>query len=255
MQNQIDNLRNADSGQAEINKLTDMLAKANDTISDLQKQLDELKKNPVVTTPDDNTSEEPDKAPDKLSTPVFTMYKTIYLGYKYRIQLSNTKGYKVSFQSSDDKIAKVDKSGIITSVKKGKAIITCTVGNSYTYKIVVTAADGKGSATLNLIAPNIQTTGSTPTLLMYKQVKKGSSTQLKLSGLDNNAEVTYVNANSNVAAISMDGTTGTITGVQKGNTDVLAIVTQGNQHYIYYIKIRVDDGTKDSDMWEYLTAS
>jgi len=90
---------------------------------------------------------------------------------------------------------------------------------------------------------------------MYKQVKKGSSTQLKLSGLDDNSEVTYVNANSNVAVISMDGTIGTITGVQKGNTDVLAIVTQGNMHYIYYIKIRVDDGTKDTDMWEYLTAS
>ena len=255
LQNQIDNMRNADGSQAEINKLTDMLAKANDTISGLQKQMDELKKNPVVTTPDDNTSEEPDKAPDKLSTPVFTMYKTIYLGYKYRVQLSNTKGYEVSFQSSDDKIAKVDKNGIITSVKKGKAIITCTVGNSYTYKIVVTAADGKGDATLNLIAPEIQTTGSTPVLLMYKQVKKGSSTQLKLSGLDDNSEVTYVNANSNIAVISMDGTSGTISGVKKGNTDVLAIVTQGNRHYIYYIKIRVDDGTKDADMWEYLTAS
>jgi chromosome segregation ATPase len=192
LQNQIDKLKNAGGSQAEIIKLTDMLIKANGTISDLQKQLEEIKENPVVTVPEDNTSEEPDKVPNKLITPVFTMYKTIYLEYKYRVQLSNTKGYKVSFKSSDDKIAKVDKNGIITSVKNGKAIITCTVGNSYTYKIVVTAADGKGNATLNLITPKIQTTGGSPVLLMYKQVKKGSSTQLKLSGLDDISEVTYV---------------------------------------------------------------
>lgn len=251
LQNQIDMLKNAGS-QVEIIKLTDLLAKANDTISGLQKQLEGLKNNPVVAVPDDDTSEEPDKGPGKLNAPIFTMYKTIYLGYKYHVQLSNAEGYEVSFQSSDDNIAKVNKDGIITSVKKGKATITCTVGDSYTYKIVITAADGKGDATLNLITPKIQMTGSTPMILMYKQVKTGYSTRLKISELDKSSKVTYLNSNSDIAVISKDGT---ISGISKGSTDILAIVTQGNRHYIYYIKIRVDDATTDTDMWEYLTAS
>lgn len=221
--------------QDEITKMTGKLDKTKDIISKLKKQL-----------------EEGSKVPGKLNAPVFMMYKTIYLGYNYRVQLSNTNGYEVSYRSSDSKVAKVNKNGTITSVKKGKAIITCTVGDSYTYKIVVTVANGKDKATLNLIAPKIQTTGNTPVLLMYKQVKKGSSTKLNISGLDDNAEVTYVNSDSNVAVISKDGT---ISGVNQGSTDILAIVTQGNFHYIYYVKIRVDDATIDTDMWEYLTAS
>lgn len=240
LQKQIEELLKADGSQNEIiklqdeiTKLTSKLDKAKDVISNL-KQL-----------------EEGSKVSGKLNAPVFMMYKKIYLGYDYRVQLSNTNGYEVSLRSSNNKVAKVNKNGMITSIKKGKAVITCTVGNSYIYKIVVTVADGKGKATLNLIAPKIQTTGCTPVLLMYKQVKKGSSTKLKISGLDKKSEVTYVNVNTKVAVISKDGT---ISGISKGSTDVLAIVTQGNLHYIYYVKIRVDDATVDADMWEYLTA-
>lgn len=242
LQKQIEELQKAGGRQNEIIKLQDeitnlasKLDKAKDVICNLKERM-----------------EEGSKVSGKLNSPVFIMYKTIYLGYDYRVQLSNTNGYEVSFRSSDNKVAKVNKNGMITSIKKGKAIITCTVGNSYIYKIVVTVADGKGKATLNLIAPKIQTIGSTPVLLMYKRVKKGYSTKLKISGLDKKSEITYVNVNTKVAIISKDGT---ISGISKGSTDVLAIVTKGNLHYIYYVKIRVDDATVDADMWEYLTSS
>ena len=39
----------------------------------------------------------------------------------------------------------------------------------------LTVADGKGKATFNLIAPEIQTNVRTPVFLMYKLVKKGYS--------------------------------------------------------------------------------
>jgi hypothetical protein len=87
---------------------------------------------------------------------------------------------------------------------------------------------------------------------MYKQVKVGASTKLDIVGLTEDTKVTYVNVDSNIANISADGV---IKGLEKGSTDVLAIVTQGGQSYIYYIKVRVDDGTQDSNMWTYLTAA
>ncbi|SHO54174.1 Ig-like domain-containing protein [Anaerocolumna xylanovorans] len=261
LNHQIADLDSTDGSQAEITKLTDQLDKAKNVICNLQQQLEDLKQIPViVVTPDDSTPENSDGAgitennqePDKLNTPVFTMYKTVYFGYSYLIQINNADGKALSFSSSDNMVAKVSKTGLITTIKNGKAIITCTAGNNYVCKIVVTVADGKGLATLNLITPKIQTMDENPVLLMYKQVKKGSSTKLRISGLDKGAKVTYINMDSNVAIISKDGV---ISGVNKGDTDIWVIVTQGNLHYIYYVKIRVDDGTRDSDMWDYLIAA
>ena len=187
------------------------------------------------------------------TSPIFTMYKTIYLGYDYQVQLANVTG-DVTYKSSDANIAKVNKNGLITSVNEGKAIITCSVKGkrSYTYRIVVTIADGKGSPTLNLVTPPIQATGDSPVLIMYKQLKVGTSTKLSISGLDKDATVMYINMDSDIAVASKDGT---ITGITKGSTDVMAIVSKGDINYIYYIKIRVDDGTKDTNMWTYLTAA
>ncbi len=181
------------------------------------------------------------------TSPIFTMYKTIYLGYDYQVQLANVTG-DVTYKSSDANIAKVNKNGLITSVKEGKAIITCSVKGkrSYIYRIVVTIADGKGSPTLNLFTPPIQATGDSPVLIMYKQLKVGTSTKLSISGIDKDATVTYINMDSDIAVVSKDGT---ITGITKGSTDVMAIVSKGDINYIYYIKIRVDDGTKDTNMW------
>lgn len=59
---------------------------------------------------------------------------------------------------------------------------------------------------------------------MYKQFKKDSSTKLKINGLGDNSEVTYVNTEYNIAVVSKNGT---ILGISKGSTDVLVIVTQG----------------------------
>lgn len=261
LNHQIADLDSTNGSQAEIAKLTDQLDKAKEVIHDLQQQLEDLKQIPViVVTPDDSSPENADGAgikennqePDKLNIPVFTMYKTVYLGYSYQVQISNAGDEKLSFSSSDNKVAKVSKGGLITTVKNGTAIITCTAGNGYICKIIITVADGNGEATLNLITPKIQTTDENPILLMYKQVKKGLSTKLIISGLGDDAKITYINMDSTVAVISKDGT---ISGVNKGSTDILAIVTQGNLHYIYYVKIRVDDGNRDSDMWEYLTAA
>jgi len=70
--------------------------------------------------------------------------KIIYKGYKeYKIQMKNlSEGAAVLFTSNNTKVAKVNgKSGIVTPVNKGKAIITIKIkqnGKSYTDKINIT---------------------------------------------------------------------------------------------------------------------
>lgn len=62
---------------------------------------------------------------------------TIEVGRTYTLKVNGTKE-KVTWSSSNTKIAKVDKSGKVTGVKKGSATITATVGGKkYTCKVTV----------------------------------------------------------------------------------------------------------------------
>ena len=189
----------------------------------------------------------------KLINPVFTLNKTIYLGYEYQVQLTNLgKDSKITYSSSNRKIAKVDKSGTITAVSQGKAIITGTVKqgkDTYKYILNVTVSDGKGDPTLNMITPDISSTGDTPVLMLYKQIKKDSQTKLEMTEVSKDAIVTYLTSNSKIATVSREGF---ITGKQKGTATITVLITQGGKQYIYLVKVRVDDGTKDEEMYEYL---
>lgn len=69
--------------------------------------------------------------------------KTLYRGYKnYQIKIENLKkGSTVSYTTSNSKVAKVSKSGIISPIGKGKAIITINIkqnNKSFKDKINVT---------------------------------------------------------------------------------------------------------------------
>lgn len=78
------------------------------------------------------------------AAPVPTSEKvTLYTGYKnYRIVMKNLqKGSKVTYSSSNQKVATVTKRGVISPVAKGKAVITVTVvqlKKNYQSKITVT---------------------------------------------------------------------------------------------------------------------
>lgn len=185
--------------------------------------------------------------------PVFTLNKTVYLGYDYQVQFTNLgKDSKISYTSSNSKIAKVNKSGIITAVSQGKAVITGTVKQGtevYQYILKVTVSDGKGDPTLNMMKPNISSTGDTPIIVLYKQVKKNAQTKLELTGVSQDAIVTYLTSDAKTVGVSREGV---ITGKQKGTGTITVLISQDGKQYIYLVKVRVDDGTKDEDMYEYL---
>ncbi len=184
--------------------------------------------------------------------PVFEMNKTIYKGYQYQVQFANSEDSVINFRSSDNKVAKVNKQGVITAVAKGKAVITGTVKlnkNIYQYVLNIAVTDGKGEPTLNLLRPDISYTGDTPVLLMYKQIKKNAQTRLEISSIKKDALVSYMTSDSRIVTVTKDGI---LKGIQKGSADITALVMQDGKQYVYLVKVRVDDGTKDEEMYEYL---
>jgi chromosome segregation ATPase len=185
-------------------------------------------------------------------TPNFTMSKLIYTGSDFKLNLSGVPtDAKVSYKSSQKSIATVSKAGQIKAIKAGKAIITGSVtgiANPYKFTINVTVSN-EDKKTLNLKDEAIQTSSDNPVLVTYKLVASGEKTKLSLTG-SQDATVTYVSSDSSIVTVSADGT---LNGIDKGYATVTAILSQDGVIYTYVIRVRVTDGTADSNMWSYLT--
>lgn len=205
-----------------------------------------LNKTDIANTEEDNQIR-------KVDIPIFEMDKTIYKGYNFKLNLLNvTKDMDVSYQSSDTKVAKVNKNGVISSVQNGKSRVTGTIidkGHVYKFIINVTVKDGNGRRTLNQNPIQSVFVANTPILYSYKLLNKGKETTLKISNLVQDAKVTYFNSDKSVISITSKGV---VQGIEKGNSLVRIKVEQGNLTYFYVVQVRVTDGTPDLTMWDYL---
>ncbi|MGN1418330.1 MAG: Ig-like domain-containing protein [Acutalibacteraceae bacterium] len=135
---------------------------------------------------------------------------------KATVSPSNTTNKKVSWSSSDTKVAKVDKNGKVTAVGKGSAVITCKPadgggGTAAKCKITVTKTD--------VIGVSISDTKIT--------LKPGQKYTLLAKALPDNASdktLTWSSSNTNVATVSSSGV---VTAKSKG---------------ICFIKVTAKDG-------------
>lgn len=123
---------------------------------------------------------------------------TVYVGYQnHTIKFKDlVKTAKVTYTSSNAKVAKVSKTGVVTPVKKGKAAITANVKqNNKTYKLKVT---------VNVENPYIELTSSTDMLRI------GSSYQFKAKTYGLKDKVIWSVSDETVATISASGNLQTI---------------------------------------------
>lgn len=86
-----------------------------------------------------------------------------YAGNSYVFQLKGRDITPVSFKSSDKTIAKVDeKTGEVTTLKKGKVTISCKASDGNTYKKKITIAKPGISQTKIIINPYVNADGKHP---------------------------------------------------------------------------------------------
>lgn len=76
---------------------------------------------------------------------------TMEVSKTHTLKLKGVKG-KISWKSSDPGVAKVNKKGKVTALRKGKATITAKAGKKL-YKCVVTVEDKKNTGVLNMATP------------------------------------------------------------------------------------------------------
>jgi hypothetical protein len=146
---------------------------------------------------------------------------TLIVGNTVNLKVSGTSK-KVTWKSSDSKVAKVSSKGVVTAKKKGSAKITATVdGKKYTCKVTVEK-------------PSISDETAAITV--------GSTVSLSVDGTTQ--KVTWSSGDKSVAKVSKKGV---VTGVLAGNTKITATV--GGKKYTCKVTVK-DDFSVSSDVSE-----
>ena len=167
------------------------------------------KEKPVepVVTPDVKPTVTPGKnetKPTATPTPVVkpgitAKVSQVYVGKKATIKVTKTKVTgKVTFKSSNKKVATVNSKGVITGKKAGKAVITVKVGK-YTKKLTVKVK----KPSFKLVKSSVK-------------LKKGNKTTIRVKAAPV-SKVTYETSNKKVATVNSKGV---VTAKKKGTAKI-----------------------------------
>ena len=167
------------------------------------------KEKPVepVVTPDVKPTVTPSKnetKPTATPTPVVkpgitAKVSQVYVGKKATIKVTKTKVTgKVTFKSSNKKVATINSKGVITGKKAGKAVITVKVGK-YTKKLTVKVK----KPSFKLVKSSVK-------------LKKGKKTTIRVKAAPV-SKVTYKTSNKKVATVNSKGV---VTAKKKGTAKI-----------------------------------
>ncbi|HBV98286.1 MAG TPA: hypothetical protein DEF36_14765 [Desulfotomaculum sp.] len=152
---------------------------------------------------------------------------TIIKGQTQQLNPSkNPYDSKVSYTSSDEKVATVSGSGLITAVETGKATITA-VASKDNYD------DGKCTVEVTVTDNSIEV-GVSPAGL---EMKVGESSKLTVKTTPADAAVSYTSGNPGAASVSQDGT---VTALSEGVATITATASkQGYKNGIRTVTVQI----------------
>lgn len=122
--------------------------------------------------------------------------KTVYMDSTFKLKASTKE--KVTWKSSDKKVATVDKKGNVHAVNKGKAVITATVAGSKA-KCTVTVKAAKVKVTLNIKEKTIYVKNK---LKLKAKVTAKTGISKNVKWVSDNRKVATVDSKGNVKAVS-----------------------------------------------------
>ncbi len=152
-----------------------------------------------------------------LSKKSATIVKGNKLTLKATVRPSNAANKNVTWKSNNSKVATVSNSGVVTAVKKGKAVITAAT------------ADGSKTATCSITVNNPVRVKSIKFAKKSYSVKKGKTLNLKATIAPKNAtnkEVTWKTSNKKVATVDKNGK---VKAIKKGKVTITAITKDGKK--------------------------
>jgi len=133
----------------------------------------------------------------KLDKTACTLKVNATLKLKATVNPSNATSKKITWSSSNSKVAKVNQSGVVTAVAKGKATITAKAGNGKKATCTVTVVEVPVTkVTLN--KSSVETRGKTK---LTATVAPKDATKKTLTWSSSNTKVATVDKNGNVTPV------------------------------------------------------
>lgn len=166
------------------------------------------------------------------------MYKTLNMGSNFKINLLNTKGYKVSWRQSNSRVASV--SGVRIKTKSvGTTEMICTVkkGNTMVYRFGIKLTVQKSrSKTYNTSHDLGRFKSKKPIVVLDKSVVRGSPTRINFKHAEN-ATIIYKVDNPKIATIKPNGT---VVGKRSGYTYAVINVKKDGKKTEYVMHLKVE---------------
>ena len=173
----------------------------------------------------------------ELYIPTITGKKNMGFNKKFQIKLLNTKGCKVYCQSSNKKIATINKKGLVKSKKKkGKAklIINVEKGSLKVQYIINVYVKKRVPKNYSLI--RFVTSYKGPSVSLYKRIPMGKSFKVTLKHIAKGAKLSFVSSNKKVATVNNKGK---IKPKKVGKSIITITAVEEGVTYKYYVVARV----------------
>lgn len=183
--------------------------------------------------------------------PTITFTQSLYLikGKHEYIPIENVDNEtKLSFKSSNEKVATVTKKGEIKAKKCGKSTITVNITKdncTYKTKINVTVAISRNRITkvYGKQFERVDSADSRPVTKLPVAVKVGKTTTLKVSNLVDTDELKYLSSDEKIATIDENGK---ITAKKAGTAIITAVVKRDGKNIRCKQKIKAVKSVSDS---------
>lgn len=177
------------------------------------------------------------KKAGKYKIPGFKVIKFMKQNSKAKLKLIKCSGAQIACTTTNKKVATVDKKGVISAKKPGRATLTFTaVKGKYTNRLVIDVRVKKKFKNAKELTKFKSKVIQTPTVLVAKKRLLKKSSKIQVYDLEKSSKVKFTPINKSILTINNKGK---YTGKKKGSTLVKVEITQNKKTYLLYVYVTI----------------
>lgn len=177
------------------------------------------------------------KMAKKYKIPGFKVIKFMKKNSKAKLKLIKCSGATIACTSTNKKVATVNKKGVISAKKPGRATLTFTaVKGKYTNRLVIDVRVKKKFKNAKELTNFKSKVIKTPTVLVAKKRLLKKSSRIDVYDLEKSSKVTFTPINKKILTINKKGK---YTGKKKGSTLVRVNINQNKKTYLLYVYVTI----------------
>lgn len=169
--------------------------------------------------------------------PGFKVIKFMKKKSKAKLKLIKCKGATIVCTSTNKKVATVNKKGVISAKKPGRARLTFTaIKGKYTNRLVIDVRVKKKFKNARELTKFKSKVIKTPTVLIAKKRLLKKSSKIQVYDLLKSSKVKFTPIKKNILTINKKGK---YTGKKKGSTLVRVKINQNKKVYLLYVYVTI----------------